>query len=260
MSLTEFLLSLQLKKFPTGPGCRSSASPELVPSDTRITGSDTRISDEVSICLDEKNMLETFNNHIQGLNYKDISDRQKFIEKININKTIDKEARKQFNLMNTEFIKQFIQKGFSSGEGIRYMFCLIPYNENLILDYYIQASKKIFYYSTKLNIEVIFCIVTQNKELLTTEKYNQLKDFLSSEIVLEKTFDIGKESGNQDIEFDILKYIIFCSMFDSYILTYDNLIYLSWYLNSNWDTCKIVAPSSIKDKFPENESNSFLDV
>ena len=213
-------------------------------------------------------------NDINISSYKDIQDREKFIKKIKIDNTIEKEARKLFNSMNTEFVKQFIQKGFSSGECVKYIFCLIPYNKNLPLEYYISSSKKIFHYMTKLNIEypmysteIVFCLTTtvsdpdDTSNQLTPElmhEYNELKYFLSSEIVLEKTFNIKTNN-------DIAKYMLFCSMFDSYILTYDqdlntDIVYWSWYLNSNWKTCKIVAPSNIKDKFPENEINSFLDV
>ncbi len=204
--------------------------------------------------------------------YSNISNRNDFINNIEFNQDNVKEGKKLFNNMNTEFFKQFIQKGFSIGDGIKYVFCLVPYSEKVSYDYYVQSLKKIFYFGYKNNIEIIYCLVgitgpedritgpedqiTTNDDIIESEfssNYYELKNFLSTEVVLEKTFTLSNQN-------DIEKYIQFCSMFDTYILIDDDLIYWSWYLNPNWSCCKIVAPNEIKNKFPENDSIDFIEV
>jgi hypothetical protein len=204
--------------------------------------------------------------------YSNISNRNDFINNIEFNQDNVKEGKKLFNNMNTEFFKQFIQKGFSIGDGIKYIFCLVPYSEKVSYDYYVQSLKKIFYFGYKNNIEIIYCLVwitgpeyriTGPEDQITTKddiiesefssNYYELKNFLSTEVVLEKTFTLSTQN-------DIEKYIQFCSMFDTYILIDNDLIYWSWYLNPNWSCCKIVAPNEIKNKFPENDSIEFIEV
>jgi len=197
--------------------------------------------------------------------YSNISNRNDFINNIEFNQDNVKEGKKLFNNMNTEFFKQFIQKGFSIGDGIKYVFCLVPYSEKVSYDYYVQSLKKIFYFGYKNNIEIIYCLVcitgpedriTTNDDIIESEfssNYYELKNFLSTEVVLEKTFTLSNQN-------DIEKYIQFCSMFDTYILIDNDLIYWSWYLNPNWSCCKIVAPNEIKNKFPENDSIDFIEV
>jgi hypothetical protein len=221
-----------------------------------------------------------------------IFNRNDFINNIEFNQDNVKEGKQLFNNMNTEFFKQFIQKGFSIGDGIKYVFCLVPYSEKVSYDYYVQSLKKIFYFGYKNNIEIIYCLVkyslgpgldnqrslvtrsnvwitgpedritgpedriTTNDDIIESEfssNYYELKNFLSTEVVLEKTFTLSNQN-------DIEKYIQFCSMFDTYILIDDDLIYWSWYLNPNWSCCKIVAPNEIKNKFPENDSIDFIEV
>jgi len=188
--------------------------------------------------------------------YSNILNRNDFLLKLNDNNIFSSDvvnySRETFHNMNNEFFKQFIQKGFSVGDSMKYMFCLVPYNENIKFEYYIQALKKMFYHGFNNNIEIIYCLVT-TKDYSNDELYYELKEYISSEIFLEKVFNV-------DTQENILKYIKFCSMFDSFILIDDELIYWSWYLSHNWDNLKIIAPNSFIDKIPSINSNSFIDV
>jgi hypothetical protein len=203
-----------------------------------------------------------FNN---DFNYTNIKNRESFLKSVEnvFTKDIIEKARSEFHDMNTQLIKQIVQRKFSIGESMSYMFCLIPYSPEININYYINALKKIFYHGFKNNIEIEYCLISINKpgynlseegrDPTTDEKYKELKDFISSELFLEKQFTLSSVNA-------ILQYIKFCSMFDSFIIIDNDLIYWSWYLSSNWDCCKIISPSCLQNKFRNINLIEFIDV